>query len=92
MIKPAILLAAVLSLGACATASNVPPQSIAGRADTARFKVFLGIGATDSAADQRAADDFEAFRLRNGFATFSVLERRFEDRPTRIEYVVRFVR
>lgn len=92
MIKTAPLLAAALALSACATSSQLAPKPIDGRADLARFQVFLGLGATDSAADQRAAGDFDAFRARGGFREFHVLERRFEDRPTRIEYVVRFTR
>jgi hypothetical protein len=92
MIKHILLLAAALSLGACATSSPLLPKPVDGQADTMRFQVFLNIGATDSAADQRARVDFEDFRIRHGYREAQLIDRRFVDFPAHIDYVVRFAR
>lgn len=88
----ALILAAVLSLGACATSSQLAPVPVAGQPDTVAFRVFLALQATDSAADQHAREDFEAYKTAHGYASYEVVDRKFVNVPTHIAYTVKFIR
>lgn len=87
-----LVLAAVLALSACATSSQLAPVPVEGQADTVRFRVFLALQATDSAADQHAKGDFEAYKTANGYSSYEVIDRKFVNIPTHIAYTVKFSR
>lgn len=83
----------IAALGAgCATAHNYPPEPVAGQPDTQRFKVYLANHATDSAADQAVVEDLDTFKAKNGYASYTIVGRRYVAIPTHIEYTVRFTK
>ena len=85
-------LVGVLALVGCATAHNYPPAILAGTPDVARFKVYTAIGVPESEADRVAATDFDAYRVKNGYAGFTIVERRWNQFPTYFEYTVKFTK
>jgi hypothetical protein len=87
----ALILAAAIALCACAT-TVAPPAPLEGRPDVQRFRVYTAIGVPEARADADAGQEIEAFRTRNGYRSFTVLERRWNHLPTFFEYLVRFDR
>lgn len=90
--KLGLLLALALALGACATTSQLAPVPVEGQPDTMMFRVFLALQATDSAADQHAKVDFDAYKSANGYSSYVVVDRKFVNLPTHIAYTVKFTR
>jgi hypothetical protein len=79
-------------LEGCATAHNYPPTPVIGKPDTQEFKVYMALGTPESEADRVAALDFEAFKQKNGYRAFSIVEKRWNHLPTYFAYTVRFER
>jgi hypothetical protein len=85
----ALLLAAALS--AC-TLSNYGAKPIATGPDTWKFRMVVGgfNGADD--ADRAVKVDLDAFKDANGFKSYRLVNRQFNNYPSSYEYFVQFAR
>ena len=72
-----IILAAVLTLSACATASNYPLMPGTGQPDMTRFKVYTAIGVPESHVNGVIAPKLDAYRAKNGYRENATLDRRW---------------
>lgn len=86
--QPLVAAVIVAVLAGCATASAPPVPLVDGHV---RFRVAVLAGVPESHADQVARGDIEAYRAREGFRSFAIVERRW-GMPGYFDYTVRFER
>lgn len=88
------ILAAALTLGACATGGTTwgKPAAVAGQPDTLAFRLYYGLQVPESEADRAARENLDAYRAENGYRTYEIVGKRWNNLPTYFEYTARFAR
>ena len=71
-----IILAAVMTFSACATASSYPLIPVTGQPDMTRFKVYTAIGVPESHVNGVIAPKLDVYRAKNGYKENATLDRR----------------
>lgn len=88
-----IILGACVSVSACTTAmygqSLVQDQQIP---DQYTFKVYVGGFSGPDTADNRAREEIAAFMAKTNYASYQIIDRRYNLVPSYYGYTVRFSR
>ena len=83
---------AILSVG-CTTANyGQKPTAVEEHKDTYKFKLFVGGFSGGETSDKAVQKDLEEYRKKNGYAGYTVVNRRYNVIPSYFEYTVRFRR
>ncbi|NKI69935.1 hypothetical protein GN109_10930 [Collimonas pratensis] len=86
-----LVLASVLSVTACTTASyGLKPDAVTNQNDTYKFKVYVGGFSGHDTADNAVNPDIAAFEKNSGYKSHEILDKRYNFIPSYFEYTVHF--